>query len=185
MNLAGVGWWFWDPVENASFLPWLAATALIHVQAVSEKRNAFRGWTVLLAILGFSLSILGTFLVRSGVLTSVHAFASDPSRGVFVLSLLALYAGGALFLYALRANKLKSQGGFQLSSKETLLLSNSIIFSVACFMVLLGTLFPLIFEMFGKKISVGPPYFGSMFFMMMLPMTVLLPLGMYYKWQKR
>jgi cytochrome c-type biogenesis protein CcmF len=178
------GWWFWDPVENASFLPWLAATALIHVQAVSEKRNAFRGWTVLLAILGFSLSVLGTFLVRSGVLTSVHAFASDPSRGVFVLSLLALYAGGALFLYALRANKLKSQGGFQLSSKETLLLSNSIIFSVACFMVLLGTLFPLIFESFGKKISVGPPYFGSMFFMMMVPMTVLLPFGMYYKWQK-
>jgi len=178
------GWWFWDPVENASFLPWLAATALIHVQAVSEKRNAFRGWTVLLAILGFSLSVLGTFLVRSGVLTSVHAFASDPSRGVFVLSLLALYAGGALFLYALRASKLKSQGGFQLSSKETLLLSNSIIFSVACFMVLLGTLFPLIFETFGKKISVGPPYFGSMFFMMMVPMTVLLPFGMYYKWQK-
>ncbi|HFC30602.1 MAG TPA: heme lyase CcmF/NrfE family subunit [Oceanospirillales bacterium] len=178
------GWWFWDPVENASFLPWLAATALIHVQAVSEKRNAFRGWTVLLAIFGFSLSVLGTFLVRSGVLTSVHAFASDPSRGVFVLTLLAIYAGGALFLYALRANKLKSQGGFQLSSRETLLLANSIIFSVACFMVLLGTLFPLIFEAFDKKISVGPPYFGSMFFMMMIPMTVLLPLGIYYRWQK-
>jgi cytochrome c-type biogenesis protein CcmF len=178
------GWWFWDPVENASFLPWLAGTALIHVQAVSEKRNAFRGWTVLLAILGFSLSVLGTFLVRSGVLTSVHAFASDPKRGVFVLTLLAIYAGGALFLYALRANKLKSQGGFQLSSRETLLLANSIIFSVACFMVLLGTLFPLIFEAFGKKISVGPPYFGSMFFMMMIPMAVLLPLGMYYRWQK-
>ncbi|HHL32488.1 MAG TPA: hypothetical protein ENJ41_07860, partial [Oceanospirillales bacterium] len=133
------GWWFWDPVENASFLPWLAGTALIHVQAVSEKRNAFRGWTVLLAILGFSLSVLGTFLVRSGVLTSVHAFASDPSRGVFVLSLLAIYAGGALFLYALRANRLKSQAGLYLSSRETLLLVNSIIFSVACFMVLLGT----------------------------------------------
>ncbi len=178
------GWWFWDPVENASFLPWLAGTALIHVQAVSEKRNAFRGWTVLLAILGFSLSVLGTFLVRSGVLTSVHAFASDPSRGVFVLTLLALYAGGALFLYALRANKLKSRGGFQLSSRETLLLANSVIFSVACFMVLLGTLFPLMFEAFGKKISVGPPYFGSMFFMMMIPMAVLLPFGMYYRWQK-
>ena len=178
------GWWFWDPVENASFLPWLAGTALIHVQAVSEKRNAFRGWTVLLAILGFSLSVLGTFLVRSGVLTSVHAFASDPSRGVFVLSLLAIYAGGALFLYALRANRLKSQAGLYLSSRETLLLVNSIIFSVACFMVLLGTLFPLIFETFGKKISVGPPYFGSMFFMMMVPMTVLMPLGFYYKWQK-
>lgn len=178
------GWWFWDPVENASFLPWLAAVALIHVQAVSERRNAFRGWTVLLAIIAFSLSVLGTFLVRSGVLTSVHAFASDPSRGVFVLTLLAIYAGGALFLYAIRANKLKSQGGFELSSRETLLLVNSIIFITVCFMVLLGTLFPLIFEAMGKKISVGPPYFGSMFFMMMVPMVVFLPLGVLFKWRK-
>ena len=178
------GWWFWDPVENASFLPWLAATALIHVQAVSERRNAFRGWTVLLAIIAFSLSVLGTFLVRSGVLTSVHAFASDPSRGVFVLTLLALYAGGALFLYALRAHKLKSQGGFELSSRETLLLANSIIFITVCFMVLLGTLFPLMVEAMGKKISIGPPYFGFMFFIMMIPMVVLLPFGMLFKWRK-
>jgi len=178
------GWWFWDPVENASFLPWLAAVALIHVQAVSERRNAFRGWTVLLAIIAFSLSVLGTFLVRSGVLTSVHAFASDPSRGVFVLTLLAIYAGGAFFLYAIRANKLKSQGGFELSSRETLLLVNSIIFITVCFMVLLGTLFPLIFEAMGKKISVGPPYFGSMFFMMMVPMVIFLPFGVLYKWRK-
>ena len=178
------GWWFWDPVENASFLPWLAAIALIHVQAVSERRNAFRGWTVLLAIIAFSLSVLGTFLVRSGVLTSVHAFASDPSRGVFVLTLLAIYAGGALFLYALRAHKLRSQGGFELSSRETLLLANSIIFITACFMVLLGTLFPLMFEAMGKKISVGPPYFGSMFFTMMVPMVVLLPMGVMLKWRK-
>jgi cytochrome c-type biogenesis protein CcmF len=178
------GWWFWDPVENASFLPWLAAVGLIHVQAVSERRNAFRGWTVLLAIIAFSLSVLGTFLVRSGVLTSVHAFASDPSRGVFVLSLLAIYAGGAFFLYALRANKLKSQTEFELSSRETLLLVNSIIFITVCFMVLLGTLFPLIFEAMGKKISVGPPYFGSMFFMMMVPMAIFLPIGVLYKWRK-
>ncbi len=178
------GWWFWDPVENASFLPWLAAIALIHVQAVSERRNAFRGWTVLLAIIAFSLSVLGTFLVRSGILTSVHAFAADPTRGVFVLILLAIYAGGALFLYGLRANKLRSVGGFQLSSRETLLLANSIIFITACFMVLLGTLFPLIFESMGKKISIGPPYFGTMFFTMMVPMVVLLPLGVFYKWQK-
>jgi cytochrome c-type biogenesis protein CcmF len=177
------GWWFWDPVENASFLPWLAAVGLIHVQAVSERRNAFRGWTVLLAIIAFSLSVLGTFLVRSGVLTSVHAFASDPSRGVFVLSLLAIFSGGSLFLYALRANKLKSKGGFNLSSRETLLLVNSIIFITVCFMVLLGTLFPLIFEAMGKKISIGPPYFGSMFFMMMIPMVIFLPIGMLCKWR--
>lgn len=178
------GWWFWDPVENASFLPWLAATALIHVQAVSEKRNAFRGWTILLAILGFSLSVLGTFLVRSGVLTSVHAFASDPSRGIFVLSLLAIYAGGALFLYALRVNKLKSKIGFELSSKETLLLTNSIIFFSACFLVLWGTLFPLIAESFNYKISIGAPYFGSMFFLIMIPMAIFLPFGIMYKWRK-
>ncbi len=178
------GWWFWDPVENASFLPWLATVALIHVQAVSERRNAFRGWTVLLAIIAFSLCVLGTFLVRSGVLTSVHAFASDPSRGVFILTLLALYAGGALFLYALRANKLKSQGGFELSSRETMLLVNSIVFITVCFMVLLGTLFPLIFDAMGKKISVGAPYFGSMFFIMMIPMVVFLPMGVLYKWRK-
>ena len=178
------GWWFWDPVENASFLPWLAAVALIHVQAVSERRNAFRGWTVLLAIIAFSLSVLGTFLVRSGILTSVHAFASDPSRGVFVLSLLGLYAGGAFFIYALRAHKLKSQGGFELSSKETMLLSNSIIFIAMTFMVLLGTLFPLVFEAMGKKISVGPPYFGYMFFLMMIPAVVFLPFGVLMKWRK-
>ncbi|HPQ88405.1 MAG TPA: heme lyase CcmF/NrfE family subunit [Gammaproteobacteria bacterium] len=178
------GWWFWDPVENASFLPWLAAVGLIHVQAVSEKRNAFRGWTVLLAIIAFSLSVLGTFLVRSGVLTSVHAFASDPTRGVFVLALLAAYAGGSLFLYAIRAHKLKSAGGFQLSSRETMLLINSILFITVCFMVLMGTLFPLIFEAFDKKISVGPPYFGSMFFMFMIPVVMMLPLGVLYRWRK-
>ncbi|VAW36064.1 Cytochrome c heme lyase subunit CcmF [hydrothermal vent metagenome] len=178
------GWWFWDPAENASFLPWLAAVALIHVQAVSERRNAFRGWTVLLAIIAFSLCILGTFIIRSGLLTSVHAFASDPSRGVFLLGLLIFFSGSAFFLYALRAHKIKSTGGFDLSSRETFLLANSIIFIVVCFMVLLGTLFPMIFEAMGKKISIGSPYFGFMFFFMMIPMVVLLPFGALAKWRK-
>ncbi|MCF6287885.1 MAG: heme lyase CcmF/NrfE family subunit [Proteobacteria bacterium] len=178
------GWWFWDPSENASFLPWLAAVALIHVQAVSERRNAFRGWTVLLAIIAFSLCVLGTFIIRSGLLTSVHAFASDPARGVFLLILLTFFAGSALFLYALRAHKIKSTGGFELSSRETFLLANSILFIVICFMVLLGTLFPMIFEAMGKKISIGSPYFGFMFFFMMIPVVVILPFGMLSKWRR-
>ncbi|MCB1583031.1 MAG: heme lyase CcmF/NrfE family subunit [Marinicella sp.] len=178
------GWWFWDPVENASFLPWLAGTALIHVQAVSERKNAFRGWTVLLAIIAFSLCVLGTFLVRSGSITSVHSFAADPFRGIFILVLLALYAGGALTLYALRVNQLKSTDTINLNSKETLLLANSLIFITATFTILLGTLFPMIFEAVGKKISVGAPYFGLMFFLIMTPMAVLLPLGVQLKWHK-
>lgn len=178
------GWWFWDPVENASFLPWLAGTALIHVQAVSERKNAFRGWTVLLAIIAFSLCVLGTFLVRSGSITSVHSFAADPFRGIFILVLLGIYAGGALTLYALRVNLLKSTDTINLNSKETLLLANSLIFITATFTILLGTLFPMIFEAVGKKISVGAPYFGLMFFLIMIPMAVLLPLGVQLKWHK-
>ncbi len=178
------GWWFWDPVENASFLPWLAGTALIHVQAVSERKNAFRGWTVLLAIIAFSLCVLGTFLVRSGSITSVHSFAADPFRGVFILVLLGIYAGGALTLYALRVNQLRSKDAINLSSKETLLLANSLIFITSTFTILLGTLFPMIFEAMGKKISVGEPYFGLMFFLLMIPMAVLLPLGVQLKWHK-
>ncbi len=178
------GWWFWDPVENASFLPWLAGTALIHVQAVSERKNAFRGWTVLLAIIAFSLCVLGTFLVRSGSITSVHSFAADPFRGIFILVLLGLYAGGALTLYALRVNQLKSTDAINLNSKETLLLANSLIFITATFTILIGTLFPMIFEALGKKISVGAPYFGLMFFLIMIPMAVLLPLGVQLKWHK-
>jgi cytochrome c-type biogenesis protein CcmF len=178
------GWWFWDPVENASFLPWLAGTALIHVQAVSERKNAFRGWTVLLAIIAFSLCVLGTFLVRSGSITSVHSFAADPFRGIFILVLLGLYAGGALTLYALRVNQLKSTDTINLNSKETMLLANSLIFITATFTVLLGTLFPMIFEAIGKKISVGAPYFGLMFFLIMIPMAVLLPLGVQLKWHQ-
>ncbi len=178
------GWWFWDPVENASFLPWLAGTALIHVQAVSERKNAFRGWTVLLAIIAFSLCVLGTFLVRSGSITSVHSFAADPFRGIFILALLALYAGGALTLYAFRVNQLRSRDTINLNSKETLLLANSLIFITATFTILLGTLFPMIFEAVGKKISVGPPYFGLMFFLLMIPMAVLMPLGVQLKWHR-
>jgi len=178
------GWWFWDPVENASFLPWLAGTALIHVQAVSERKNAFRGWTVLLAIIAFSLCILGTFLVRSGSITSVHSFAADPFRGIFILILLAIYAGGALTLYALRVNQLRSKDTINLNSKETLLLANSLIFITATFTILLGTIFPMIFEAMGKKISVGSPYFGLMLFLLMIPMAVLLPLGAQLKWHK-
>lgn len=178
------GWWFWDPVENASFLPWLAGTALIHVQAVSERKNAFRGWTVLLAIIAFSLCILGTFLVRSGSITSVHSFAADPFRGIFILVLLAIYSGGALTLYTFRANQLKSRDTINLNSRETLMLANSLIFITATFTVLLGTLFPMIFEAVGKKISVGAPYFGLMFFVLMIPMVVLLPLGSQLKWHR-
>jgi cytochrome c-type biogenesis protein CcmF len=178
------GWWFWDPVENASFLPWLAGTALIHVQAVSERKNAFRGWTVLLAIIAFSLCVLGTFLVRSGSITSVHSFAADPFRGIFILVLLAIYAGGALTLYALRVNQLRSRDAINLASRETLMLANSLIFITATFTILLGTLFPMIFEAMGRKISVGSPYFGLMFFLLMVPMAVLLPLGAKLKWHK-
>ncbi len=178
------GWWFWDPVENASFLPWLAGTALIHVQAVSERKNAFRGWTVLLAIIAFSLCVLGTFLVRSGSITSVHSFAADPFRGIFILVLLGIYAGGALTLYALRVNQLRSKDTINIESRETMLLANSLIFITSTFTILLGTIFPMIFEAFGKKISVGEPYFGLMFFLLMIPMAVLLPLGAQMKWHK-
>lgn len=151
------GWWFWDPVENASFMPWLVATALIHSLAVTEKRGAFRSWTVLLAILGFSLSLLGTFLVRSGVLTSVHAFATDPARGVFILVFLALVIGGSLLLYAWRAPALGSGSGFALVSRESMLLANNVVLIVAMAAVLLGTLYPLALDTLGMgKISVGP-----------------------------
>ncbi len=178
------GWWFWDPVENASFLPWLAGTALIHVQAVSERKNAFRGWTVLLAIIAFSLCILGTFLVRSGSITSVHSFAADPFRGIFILVLLAIYSGTAFTLYALRANRLRSRDTINLESRETLMLANSLIFITATFTILLGTLFPMIFEAMGKKISVGAPYFGLMFFVLMIPVAVLMPLGSQLGWHR-
>ncbi|PXB96078.1 heme lyase NrfEFG subunit NrfE, partial [Pseudomonas aeruginosa] len=162
------GWWFWDPVENASFMPWLVGTALIHSLAVTEKRGVFKSWTVLLAIAAFSLSLLGTFLVRSGVLTSVHAFASDPERGVFILAFLLLVVGGSLTLFALRAPVVKSQVGFALWSRETLLLLNNLVLVVAASMILLGTLYPLLLDaLSGAKLSVGLPYFNAMFLPLM------------------
>ncbi|GAB1394410.1 heme lyase CcmF/NrfE family subunit [Rhodocyclaceae bacterium] len=179
------GWWFWDPVENASFMPWLVATALIHSLAVTEKRGSFKNWTVLLAIAAFSLSLLGTFLVRSGVLTSVHAFATDPRRGIFILILLAIVVGSSLFLFALRAPKVSLGGRFELVSRETFLLINNVLLVVACGAVLLGTLYPLIVDAFGLgKISVGPPYFNAVFVPIMLPLLVLVAIGPVARWKQ-
>ena len=178
------GWWFWDPVENASFMPWLVGTALIHSQAVTEKRGSFRAWTLLLAIFAFSLSLLGTFLVRSGVLTSVHSFASDPERGLFILAFLSITVGGSLLIYALRAPKVAGGEPFAAVSRETLLLVNNLLFTCAAAMVLLGTLYPLIGEAFNLgRISVGPPYFGFMFVLLMAPIALLIPFGPLLKWR--
>ena len=178
------GWWFWDPVENASFMPWLVGTALIHSLAVTEKRGSFRNWTVLLAIAAFSLSLLGTFLVRSGVLTSVHAFASDPSRGVFILALLAVVVGSSLTLFAWRAPSVRGGGAFALMSRETLLLVNNVILVVAAGVVLLGTLYPLIIDALNLgKLSVGPPYFNAVFVPVMVPLLVLVALGPLARWK--
>jgi cytochrome c-type biogenesis protein CcmF len=178
------GWWFWDPVENASFMPWLAGTALIHSMAATEKRGVFKNWTVLLAICAFSLSLLGTFLVRSGVLTSVHAFASDPARGVFILILLTIVIGGSLLLYAIRAPGTLKGGHFEMFSRERFLLVNSVLLSVALATVLLGTLYPLIVEAMGMgKLSVGAPYFNAVFIPLMAPVTVVMGLGMITRWR--
>jgi cytochrome c-type biogenesis protein CcmF len=182
------GWWFWDPVENASFMPWLAGTALLHSQAVTEKRGTFAGWTLLLAIAAFSLSLLGTFLVRSGVLTSVHAFAADPTRGLFVLVFLGIIVGGSLLLYALRPptdNPNDARGRFSLYSRETLLLANNLLLTCACAMVLLGTLYPLLADTLDLgKISVGPPYFAMLFTLLMAPLVLLVPFGPLTRWQQ-
>ncbi|TBU74558.1 heme lyase CcmF/NrfE family subunit [Phytopseudomonas daroniae] len=178
------GWWFWDPVENASFMPWLVGTALIHSLAVTEKRGVFKSWTVLLAIAAFSLSLLGTFLVRSGVLTSVHAFASDPERGVFILAFLLLVVGGSLTLFALRAPVVRSQVGFGLWSRETLLLTNNLILVVAASMILLGTLYPLVLDaLSGAKLSVGPPYFNALFVPLMGLLMAVLAVGVLVRWK--
>ncbi len=179
------GWWFWDPVENASFMPWLAATALLHSSIVVEKRGSLKSWTILLAILAFSLSLLGTFLVRSGVLTSVHAFAVDPARGVYILGLLIIAIGGSLALYAWRAPELKSGGMFAPVSREGALLLNNLLLATACATVLLGTLYPLILETInGQKISVGPPYFNATFGPLMLPLLVVVPIGSMIAWKR-
>ena len=178
------GWWFWDPVENASFMPWLVATALIHSLAVTEKRGAFKAWTVLLAITAFSFSLLGTFLVRSGVITSVHAFATDPRRGVFILAFLVVIIGGSLTLYAFRAPKVNSGGRFGLLSRESFLLGNNVLLVVAAGTVALGTLYPLFTDAFGKKISIGPPYFDLVFSVIMLPLVALMGVGPLARWKE-
>ena len=180
------GWWFWDPVENASFMPWLVGTALIHSLAVTEKRGTFKSWTVLLAICAFSLSLLGTFLVRSGVLTSVHAFATDPKRGVFILAFLALVIGSSLLLFAWRAPKVGLGGKFALISRESFLLANNVLLLVAAGAVLLGTLYPLLVDALGLgKISVGPPYFDFVFPMLMAPAIFLMGIGPIVRWKEQ
>ncbi|WP_028352703.1 heme lyase CcmF/NrfE family subunit [Bordetella petrii] len=177
-------WWFWDPVENASFMPWLVGTALMHSLAATEKRGVFKSWTVLLAIAAFSLSLLGTFLVRSGVLTSVHAFATDPARGVFILVFLLVVVGGSLALFALRAPVVNSQVGFGIWSRETLLLVNNLLLSVAAAMILLGTLYPLILDaLTGAKLSVGPPYFNALFVPLMALLMIATAIGVLARWK--
>jgi len=179
------GYWEWDPVENASFMPWLVATALIHSLAVTEKRGLFKSWTLLLAIIGFSLSLMGTFLVRSGVLVSVHSFAADPTRGRFILAFLGLVIGGALTLYAWRAPLLKSNAGFELTARESFLLFNNILLVVACATVLGGTLAPLIADTLGQTaLSVGPPYFRPTFLLAMIPLLALLAVGVHAGWKR-
>ncbi len=179
------GWWFWDPVENASFMPWLAGTALIHSLAVTEKRGGFKMWTVLLAILAFSLSLMGTFLVRSGVLSSVHAFATDPTRGVFILTFLGIVIGGSLLLFAWRGPKVGVGGLFEPVSREGMLLANNVLLMVATAAVLLGTLYPLVIDALGLgKISVGPSYFNAVFIPLMVPAMFLIGIGPIAKWKK-
>lgn len=179
------GWWFWDPVENASFMPWLVGTALMHSLAATEKRGVFKTWTVLLAIFAFSLSLLGTFLVRSGVLTSVHAFASDPTRGLFILMFLAVVVGGSLLLYAIRAPSVKSSARFELVSKESVILLNNVLLVVTASSILLGTLYPLVIDALGLgKISVGPPYFNAVFIPLMAPLALVVGIGVLFRWKK-
>jgi len=178
------GWWFWDPVENASFMPWLIGTALIHSLAASEKRGVFKAWTVLLAVLAFSLSLLGTFLVRSGVLTSVHSFAADPTRGLYILLFLGVVVGGSLLLYAFRSHRLTSTARYELVSRETGLLLNNVLLVVACAAVLLGTLYPLFVDALGYgKMSVGEQYFNAVFVPLMLPILLIVGVGAMLNWK--
>ena len=179
------GWWFWDPVENASFMPWLAGSALLHSLAVTEKRGAFKAWTVLLAVLTFGLALLGTFLVRSGVLSSVHAFATDPKRGLFILAFLVVVVGGSLTLYAARATSLGLGARFHWRSRETALLANNAMLVAACGAVLLGTLYPMLLDaLAGQKLSVGPPYFEAVFVPLMAPVVLLMGLGPLLRWKQ-
>ena len=179
------GWWYWDPVENASFMPWLAGTALLHSSVVVEKRDTLKGWTVFLAIVTFALSLLGTFLVRSGVLTSVHTFASDPKRGVFILALLVIVIGGSLVLFALRGPALKTGGLFQPISREGGLLLNNLLLTTAAAAVLLGTLYPLLLDAVGGgKVSVGPPFFEAVFIPLMVPLLAVMAVGPFLAWKR-
>ena len=178
------GWWFWDPVENASLMPWLAATALLHSASVLAARNALRAWTVMLGVVAFSMSMVGTFLVRSGVLTSVHAFAVDPERGSFILALLAINIGGALTLFALRAASVTEGERFALTSREGALVFNNVMLSATLGIVLIGTLYPLLAEAFGAKVSVGPPYFNPMSALFVLPMLVVMAIGPLLRWRR-
>jgi cytochrome c-type biogenesis protein CcmF len=180
------GWWFWDPVENSSFMPWLAGTALIHSLAVSEKRGVFKSWTVLLSISAFSLSLLGTFLVRSGVLVSVHAFASDPSRGLFILAFLIAVVGGSLLLYAIKGSAIKSRGKYSLFSRESFLLINNVLLIAALLVVLIGTLLPLVHKELGLgSISIGVPFFNNIFFYMIIPFAIALGVGPLLRWKRQ
>ncbi len=179
------GFWFWDPVENASFMPWLIATALLHSAIVVEKRESLKAWTILLAILAFGFSLIGTFIVRSGVITSVHAFASDPTRGMFVLGILAVFVGGALTLFAARAGQLESKGVFAMVSRETGLVLNNLLLTVACFVVFIGTIWPLIAEiLWSRAVSVGPPFFNAAFMPFMIALAVILPIGAVLPWKR-
>ncbi|HOB13712.1 MAG TPA: heme lyase CcmF/NrfE family subunit [Novosphingobium sp.] len=178
------GWWFWDPVENASLMPWLAATALLHSASVLAARNALRTWTVMLGVVAFSMSMIGTFLVRSGILTSVHAFAVDPTRGAFILALLAIYIGGALNLFAVRASTISEGERFALTSREGGLVVNNLMLSGALGIVLVGTLYPLLAEAMGTKVSVGPPYFNPMTALFVLPMLLVLAVGPLLRWRR-
>ncbi|WGH78346.1 heme lyase CcmF/NrfE family subunit [Jannaschia ovalis] len=179
------GFWFWDPVENASFMPWLIAAALLHSAIVVEKREALKSWTILLAILAFGFSLIGTFIVRSGVLTSVHAFANDPERGVFILLILGVFTGGALLLYAFRAQALEAKGVFGVVSRESALVVNNLLLAVSCFVVFIGTIWPLVAEMaFDRKLSVGPPFFNAAFTPFVIALAIVLPLGSILPWKR-
>lgn len=179
------GFWFWDPVENASFMPWLLAAALLHSAIVVEKRESLKSWTILLAILAFGFSLIGTFIVRSGLLTSVHAFANDPERGVFILGIMAFFMGGALILFTLRAGTMEAKGVFGLVSRESALVVNNLLLAVACFVVFVGTMWPLLAEMFfDRKLSVGPPFFNAAFTPFMVLLGLVLPVGSVLPWKR-
>ena len=179
------GFWFWDPVENASFMPWLLAAALLHSAIVVEKRETLKSWTILLAILAFGFSLIGTFIVRSGVLTSVHAFANDPERGFFILIILGVFMGGALILFSFRSGAMESHSVFSLASRETALISNNVLLAVSAFVVFLGTIWPLVAELFfDRKLSVGPPFFNAAFTPFMILLGLILPLGSNLSWKR-